>query len=152
MDKSLYGPGPCSDRMMPGCCLGSSRSTPISKSLCTTLPSRQSLLLPSLFVIGSIKTGTTSLWANLVDAAAPHTTPGKLTHKGDVSRKEKDFFGDPSMWRLGHQWYEKIWPECPDPAKGLVVAIDATPAYHVWYDAPKNMASFFGPLLPALRH
>ena len=66
--------------------------------------------------------------------------------------KEKDFFGDPSMWRRGHHWYEKIWPACPADAQMPRVAIDATPAYHVWYDAPKNMAAFFGPtLIPRLR-
>lgn len=106
-------------------------------------------LLPSLFVMGSMKCGTTSLWASLVDYTDSRITPGQLTYKGAVSRKEKDFFGDPSMWRHGHGWYETIWPAC-DKSR-LQVAIDATPAYHVWYDAPKNMASFFGPKLPELR-
>lgn len=110
-------------------------------------------LLPALFVIGSLKTGTTSLWSQLVDNSDGHVLSGALTDKGDVSRKEKDFFGDPSMWRRGRQWYRKIWPACPPAHRPLVVGIDATPAYHVWNDAPKNMASFFGPALaPALRH
>ena len=42
--------------------------------------------------MGSLKTGTTSLWSHLVD-----NTDGRpvcrLTDKGDISRKEKDFFG-----------------------------------------------------------
>ena len=50
------------------------------------------------------------------------------------------------MWRRGRKYYEKIWPHCSDSAEGPpAVAVDATPAYHVWYDAPQNMASFFGP-------
>ena len=70
-----------------------------------------------------------------MDNAAAHVTPGALTDKGDVSKKEKDFFGDPSMWRRGRNWYEKIWPNCPRTAAGqqlpqsAYVAIDATPAY-----------------------
>ena len=105
-------------------------------------------LLPSLILIGSLKTGSSSLWAKLVDNSHDWITPGALTHKGDISRKEKDFFGDPSQWRLGRRWYEKIWPQCPH---GTVVAVDFTPAYHVWYDAPQNMATFFGPQLEGLR-
>ena len=102
--------------------------------------------MPLLFVIGSLKTGTTSLWSQLVDNTGGHVVPGALTDKGDVSRKEKDFFGDPSQWRRGRKYYEKIWPHCSDSAEGPpAVAVDATPAYHVWYDAPQNMASFFGP-------
>ena len=97
----------------------------INGSLCGPTTGR---LSPSLFVIGSLKTGTTSLWAHLVDNSHDWITPGALTHKGDISRKEKDFFGDPTQWRLGHHWYERIWPRCP---VGKVVAIDATPAYHV---------------------
>jgi len=31
------------------------------------------------------------------------------------------------------------------------VAIDATPAYHVWYDAPMNMQAFFGNRSPQIR-
>jgi hypothetical protein len=114
----------------------------------STLCARRKLI-PSLIVIGSLKTGTTSLWASLVDHAKSHITPGALTHKGDVSRKEKDFFGDPSMWRMGPQWYAKIWPACDH--SHLQLGIDATPAYHVWHDAPKNMGTFFGPKLPELR-
>ncbi|KAL1526603.1 hypothetical protein AB1Y20_015308 [Prymnesium parvum] len=120
---------------------------PANQNLCSTV--RAPRLLPTLFVIGSLKAGSTSLWANLVDHTNGRITPGYLTHKGDVSRKEKDFFGDPSMWRLGRRWYEAIWPRCTkDDHK---VAVDATPAYHVWYDAPKNMATFFGPKLPQLK-
>jgi len=99
-------------------------------------------------LIGSIKTGTSSLWGLLVDKTNGSVVSGGLTHKGDISRKEKDFFGDPSMWRMGRAWYERVWPRCP---LRPTVAIDATPAYHVWHDAPKNMRTFFGPLLPALR-
>ena len=113
-------------------------------------------ILPALFIIGSLKTGTTSLWSQLVDNAANHITPGSLTDKGDVSRKEKDFFGDPTMWRRGRAWYERIWPPCPSLASasaGVRIGIDATPAYHVWHDAPKNMHSFYGAALaPRLRH
>lgn len=68
---------------------------------------------------------------------------GGTTHKGEISRKEKDFFGDPTQWRHGRAWYERIWPQCPKEGD-VRVGIDATPAYHVWYDAPKNMVSFFG--------
>ena len=100
-------------------------------------------LMPALFIIGSLKTGTTSLWSQLVDSTDGHVVSGALTDKGDVSRKEKDFFGDPSMWRRGRRWYEKVWPRCPT-AQTPRVAIDATPAYHVWHDAPKNMVTFFG--------
>jgi hypothetical protein len=107
---------------------------------------RSSKMLPALFIIGSLKTGTTSLWSQLVDQSHGHVVPGALTDKGDVSRKEKDFFGDPSMFRRGYKWYERIWPTCPKPSDH-VVAIDATPAYHVWHDAPKNMANFYGPKL-----
>ena len=81
--------------------------------------------------------------SQIVDNAATHITPGALTSKGDVSRKEKDFFGDPSMWRQGRGWYERIWPACPSNGQ-LRVGIDATPAYHVWHDAPLNMATFYG--------
>jgi len=108
-------------------------------------------LLPSLMIIGSIKTGTSSLWAHLVDHTEGTVVSGGTTPKGEISRKEKDFFGDPSQWRMGRAWYEKVWPACP--ARGrLTVGVDATPAYHVWYDAPKNMAAFFGPVAtPRLR-
>ena len=100
-------------------------------------------LLPKLFIIGSLKTGSTSLWSALVDNSQGRLAHGELTPKGDVSRKEKDFFGDPSQWRQGRRWYERIWPACPAAAAPPVVGIDATPAYHVWADAPKNMASFY---------
>ena len=100
-------------------------------------------LFPALFVIGSLKTGTTSLWSHLVDLSDGHVVSGALTDKGDVSRKEKDFFGDPTMWQRGRRWYERIWPKCP-PHPEERVSVDATPAYHVWYDAPKNMVTFFG--------
>lgn len=101
-------------------------------------------LQPSLFIIGSLKTGTTSLWGHLVDLAGEAIATGRQTDKGDISRKEKDFFGDPTMWRRGRQWYERIWPPCPDRRARRVVGIDATPAYHVWHDAPHNMRGFFG--------
>ena len=93
--------------------------------------------------------------SHIVDGAANYVTPGALTDKGDVSKKEKDFFGDPTMWRRGRRWYEKIWPPCPATSPGgtrpLRVAVDATPAYHVWYDAPRNMAAFYGSQLSATR-
>lgn len=112
----------------------------------------QSKMLPALFIIGSLKAGTTGLWSQLIDQTAEHIVPGKLTDKGDISRKEKDFFGDPSMWRRGRLFYERIWPACPAASSKPLVAIDATPAYHVWHDAPRNMQSFFGPALsPRLR-
>ena len=89
--------------------------------------------------------------SQLVDHANPHLVSGSLTDKGDISKKEKDFFGDPSMWRRGRAWYERIWPTCPRDGASIV-GIDATPAYHVWHDAPQNMATFFGPpLVPKLR-
>ena len=87
----------------------------------------------------------------LVDNSANYVTPGALTDKGDVSRKEKDFFGDPSMWRRGRGWYEKIWPTCPKPDTRLKIAVDATPAYHVWHSAPQNMRTFFGDQTARLR-
>ena len=90
-------------------------------------------LLPTLFFIGSIKTGTTSLWGHLVDLSKGSVEPGAHTDKGDVSRKEKDFFGDPAMFRRGRRFYERIWPKCPAAGR-RVVGIDATPAYHVWCD------------------
>ena len=43
-------------------------------------------LLPALFVIGSLKTGTTSLWSQLVDNSDGHVLSGALTDKGDVSQ------------------------------------------------------------------
>jgi hypothetical protein len=101
-------------------------------------------LLPSLFIIGSVKAGSTSLWSHLVDATGRAILPGRLTSKGDISRKEKDFFGDPSMWRRGRHFYDRIWPRCPRRTSAPSIAIDATPAYHVWYDAPKNMVTYFG--------
>jgi hypothetical protein len=116
-------------------------STPTAQSVASTLCANGKLL-PTLFIIGSLKTGTTSLWSQIVDNSAAHVTSGALTDKGDISRKEKDFFGDPSMWRRGRRWYERIWPACPHGP--LKVGIDATPAYHVWHDAPANMATFFG--------
>lgn len=121
-------------------------------ALCSGMSNR---LLPALFVIGSLKTGTTSLWSQLVDNSEKHVLPGALTDKGDVSRKEKDFFGDPTMWRRGRRWYENIWPACPAATSGGVirVGVDATPAYHVWHAAPANMHAFYGPsLAPRLRH
>ena len=104
-------------------------------------------LLPTLFVIGSLKTGTTSLWSHLVDHTEGVVLSGGTTHKGAVSRKEKDFFGDPDQWKLGRRWYERIYPPCPakSSSRAAAVAIDATPAYHVFHAAPANMASFFGP-------
>ena len=104
-------------------------------------------LLPTLFVIGSLKTGTTSLWSHLVDHTEGVVLSGSTTHKGAVSRKEKDFFGDPDQWKLGRRWYERIYPPCPakSSSRAAAVAIDATPAYHVFHAAPANMASFFGP-------
>jgi hypothetical protein len=114
-------------------------------------PRAPSKLLPALFIIGSLKTGTTSLWSQLVDHSGGAVLPGALTDKGDVSRKEKDFFGDPSMWRRGPRWYDKIWPTCPGGGAPRV-AVDATPAYHVWHDAPQNMLTYFGPqLVPRLK-
>jgi hypothetical protein len=101
-------------------------------------------LLPSLFIIGSVKAGSTSLWSHLVDATGRAILPGRLTSKGDISRKEKDFFGDPNMWRRGRHFYDRIWPRCPRRTSAPSIAIDATPAYHVWYDAPKNMVTYFG--------
>ena len=101
-------------------------------------------LQPSLFLIGSIKAGTTSLWSHLVDATGGAILPGRLTDKGDISRKEKDFFGDPNMWRRGRHFYDRIWPRCPLRTSAPSIAIDATPAYHVWHDAPKNMVTYFG--------
>lgn len=108
-------------------------------------------LLPSLMVIGSIKSGTSALWGQLVDLTEGAVVSGGVTHKGEISRKEKDFFGDPSQWRHGRAWYERVWPRCP-PAGQLTIGVDATPAYHVWHDAPANMAAFFGPsAAPRLR-
>ena len=101
-------------------------------------------LLPSLVIIGSIKAGTTSLWSHLVDATGGAIIPGRLTSKGDISRKEKDFFGDPNTWRRGRHFYDRIWPRCPRQPSPPSIAIDATPAYHVWHDAPKNMVTYFG--------
>ena len=112
-------------------------------------------LLPTLFVIGSLKTGTTSLWSHLVDHTEGVVLSGGTTHKGAVSRKEKDFFGDPDQWKLGRRWYERIYPPCPakSSSRAAAVAIDATPAYHVFHAAPANMASFFGPAnAPELRN
>ena len=110
-------------------------------------------LLPALFIMGSLKTGTTSLWSHLVDNTDGHVLSGALTDKGDISRKEKDFFGDPSMYRRGSNYYRRIWPACINGrGDAFKVTVDATPAYHVWHDAPKNMAAFFGPTLtPRLR-
>ncbi len=119
-------------------------SSPSSSARPARRPTAHGRLLPSLFIIGSIKTGSSSLWSQLVDGAKSHLTHGALTDKGDISAKEKDFFGDPSMWRRGRGWYERIWPQCPAEGQGVLVGIDATPAYHVWHDAPKNMATFFG--------
>lgn len=130
-------------------CNSSRSPTPAASPLCD-----RGKLLPALFVIGSLKTGTTSLWSHLIDDASGHVLPGSLTDKGDVSRKEKDYFGDPTMYRRGPNWYRKIWPTCASAGSSsdLRVAIDATPAYHVFHDAPQNMATFFGPpLLPRLR-
>jgi len=101
-------------------------------------------LLPSLFIIGSVKAGTTSLWSHLVDATGGAILPGELTDKGDISRKEKDFFGDPNMWRRGQHFYDRIWPRCPLRTLPPSITIDATPAYHVWHDAPKNVVTYFG--------
>ena len=80
----------------------------------------------------------------MVDLSKGSVEPGAHTDKGDVSRKEKDFFGDPAMFRRGRRFYERIWPKCPAAGR-RVVGIDATPAYHVWHDAPVNMRTFFGP-------
>ena len=120
------------------------------------LCSERGLLLPTLFVIGSMKAGSTTIWAHAVEHAKPYITAGSPTDKGAISRKEKDFFGDPSMYRRGRRWYEKIWPTCPRQRPGLasdtLIGIDATPAYHVFHGAPQNMAQFYGPVrLPQLR-
>jgi len=108
-------------------------------------------MLPALILIGSIKTGSSSLWSLLVDYTDGLVLSGSATHKGEISRKEKDFFGDPSQWRMGRAWYERIWPRCPRDSSDIRIAIDATPAYHVWYDAPLNMRTFFGDGLSQLR-
>lgn len=108
-------------------------------------------LLPSLLLIGSIKTGSTLLWGRLVDYSEGAIDTGRTTDKGYISKKEKDFFGDPAQWRRGRGWYERAWPKCPASGARTVVGIDATPAYHVWYDAPKNMAAFYGRALGQLR-
>lgn len=55
------------------------------------------------------------------------------------------------MWRRGRGWYEKIWPTCPKADAQLKVAVDATPAYHVWHSAPQNMRIFFGDQTVRLR-
>ena len=127
-------------------------SAPPRNSTCRSLACRIPMgslsdwnaLLPSLFIIGSIKAGTTSLWSHLVDATGGAIMPGQLTDKGDISRKEKDFFGDPNTWRRGRHFYDRIWPRCPLRTSPPSITIDATPAYHVWHDAPKNMVTYFG--------
>ena len=44
-------------------------------------------MVPSLMIIGSIKTGTTQLWSQLVENSGGAVNPGKSTDKGDISRK-----------------------------------------------------------------
>lgn len=124
-------------------CVRNETTTQPFELLCRHVSMGGTRLLPALFIIGSLKTGTTALWSQLVDNSEGHVIPGQLTDKGDVSRKEKDFFGDPTMWRRGSRWYDRIWPPCPS-RDTLRVAMDATPAYHVWHDSPKNMVTYFG--------
>lgn len=107
-------------------CEAASRPAANTSSLCSVPGCRACRrLLPQLIIIGSIKAGTSALWSQLIDRSGGVVMSGCTTHKGAISRKEKDFFGDPNQWRRGHASYERIWPRCP--RKGQVSS--RTPAW-----------------------
>ena len=109
----------------------------------------KSYLVPSLMIIGSMKSGSTELWSHLFTHCKNTICFGKESNKGRVSLKEKDFFGDPNMFARGFNWYERLWPECTDTDKRI--SLDATPAYHVFYNAPNNIASFYNSFIKNIR-
>eukprot|EP00597_Dinobryon_sp_UTEXLB2267_P017211 CAMPEP_0201113402 /NCGR_PEP_ID=MMETSP0812-20130820/77827_1 /ASSEMBLY_ACC=CAM_ASM_000668 /TAXON_ID=98059 /ORGANISM="Dinobryon sp., Strain UTEXLB2267" /LENGTH=402 /DNA_ID=CAMNT_0047376933 /DNA_START=73 /DNA_END=1282 /DNA_ORIENTATION=+ len=86
--------------------------------------------LPSVFIIGAMKAGTTSL-------SQIFRAHDEFCHD---NLKEKNFFSFDQNYKHGKQWYIKTFPDC-----GASVTLDATPTYFSDPETPKRLKEFFSP-------
>ena len=92
-------------------------------------------LPPSVFLIGSMKAGSTSLSKALVDH--PNFCNDPI--------KEKHFFDHNSNYVGGVQWFMKRFPtECTTTSVDYLT-LDATPNYIRFNHVPGLMKEFYGP-------
>jgi hypothetical protein len=93
-------------------------------------------MLPTFIVIGSTKSGSTSLYQYL------HSHPQIFMSE----TKELRFFSSPERWRLGVSWYEKQFKDAGDAVARGEVSPQYT-RYPEVPDVPRRMAS----VVPAAR-
>lgn len=100
-------------------------------------------ILPSVFVLGGQKCGSSSLWQDMVDHF--QLSPAKallLEGEQEYNKKEPHFFESDANFEKGSEWYMRHFPHCKDHSGGTKT-LDGTPNYMSSPDAARRMKSVY---------
>ena len=106
---------------------------------------RHGKMLPSLFIIGGMKCGTTAMIHDLEKFGTPSLDCGILNPKGRCS--EKHFFAKSKEVVKGLQEYGKTFSECPSDmtSASQVVSMDKSISYILHPQVPRALVNLYSP-------
>jgi len=106
-------------------------------------------VIPSLFIIGSGKAGTSTIFLNLLSSSNRRIQPARrlFPRDGDVDyhRKELSFFGT-DRFTKGMAWYSSHFSRCNGVSRDAqIISIDASPGMVHSPSAPLQLRSSYAP-------
>lgn len=109
-------------------------------------------MLPTVFITGAQKCGTTSLNADMKKVMPGLTSAVKTLPSLGSSLKELHYFDSPGMYERGIGVYARCYPPCPGRKATEMVAIDSTPRYLRFPAVAERIRNSYAPhLRPQLR-
>ena len=103
-------------------------------------------LVPTVFLLGGQKAGSTSLFGTLVAHVIGMRNPTPLPGDPDFFEKEVHFFDIPHRANMGLAHYTKYYGACPNATEPTAAGMDGTPNYLQDFVAPARARKVMGQL------